>query len=72
VSRWNAKKDLSFEPVRPALVAEVGYNQLQGDRFRHPAQFLRWRPDRDPSSCTYSQLEVAVPEELAEVLAAGR
>ena len=71
VSRWNAKKDLSFEPLRPELVVEVGYNQLQGDRFRHPAAFIRWRPDRDPTSCTYEQLDVAVPAELATVFAAG-
>ena len=71
-SRWNAKKDASFEPLRPELVVEVAYNQLQGDRFRHPAHFVRWRPDRDPSSCTYEQLDVAVPAELATVFAAGR
>jgi ATP-dependent DNA ligase len=70
-SRWNAGRDLSFEPVRPELVAEVGYNHLQGDRFRHPAQFRRWRPDRDPASCTYDQLDTAVPAELASVFAAG-
>jgi ATP-dependent DNA ligase len=72
VSRWNAKKDLSFELLRPELVVEVGYNQLRGDRLRHPAQFLRWRPDRDPASCSYEQLEVAVPSELASVFSAGR
>src|SRR5579862_1638724 len=71
-SRWNAGRDLSFELLRPELVAEVGYNHLQGDRFRHPAQFRRWRPDRDPASCTYDQLDVAVPEELAAVFGAGR
>ncbi|GAC1313458.1 MAG: ATP-dependent DNA ligase [Acidimicrobiales bacterium] len=71
-SRWNAGKDLSFVLLRPELVAEVAFNQLQGDRLRHPAQFLRWRPDRDAASCTYDQLETAVPEELAEVFAAGR
>ena len=70
-SRWNAGRDLSFEPVRPELVAEVGYNHLQGDRFRHPAQFRRWRPDRDPASCTYDQLDTAVPAELEAVFAAG-
>jgi len=69
-SRWNAGRDLSFELVRPELVAEVAYNHLQGDRFRHPAQFRRWRPDRDPASCTYEQLDVAVPEELAAVFGA--
>jgi len=71
-SRWNSGRDLSFELLRPELVAEVGYNHLQGDRFRHPAQFRRWRPDRDPRSCTYDQLDAAVPEELAVVFAAGR
>jgi ATP-dependent DNA ligase len=70
-SRWNAGRDLSFELLRPELVAEVGYNHLQGDRFRHPAQFRRWRPDRDPASCTYDQLDVAVPAELAAVFGAG-
>jgi len=69
-SRWNAGRDLSFELLRPELVAEVGYNHLQGDRFRHPAQLRRWRPDRDPASCTYEQLDVAVPEELAAVFGA--
>ncbi|MHB8467257.1 MAG: ATP-dependent DNA ligase, partial [Acidimicrobiales bacterium] len=72
VSRWNAKKDLSFELLRPELVVEVAYNQLQGDRFRHPAHFVRWRPDRDPSSCTYEQLDVAVPSELSAVFGAGQ
>lgn len=65
--RWNAGKDMSFEPVVP-LVAEVAYEQMQGDRFRHSARFRRWRPDRDPASCTYDQLDVPVPTELAEVL----
>jgi len=66
-SRWSAKRDLSFEPLRPELVCEVAYDHLQGDRFRHAATFRRWRPDRQPRSCTYSQLQVAVPAELAEV-----
>jgi ATP-dependent DNA ligase len=69
-SRWNAGKDLSFVLLRPELVAEVSYNQLEGSRLRHPAQFVRWRPDRDPGSCTYAQLDVAVPEELASVFGA--
>ena len=71
VSRWNNARDLTFEPLRPELVAEVGFNQMQGDRLRHPARFVRWRPDRDPRSCTYDQLDVAVPEELATVFGAG-
>ena len=66
-SRWNATKDLSWEPLRPELVAEVAYEHLQGDRFRHTARFARWRPDRDPRSCTYDQLETPVPIELREV-----
>lgn len=69
-SRWNAGKDVSWEPVRPELVVEVAYDHLQGDRFRHATQFLRWRPDRLPASCAYGQLEVAVPAELAEVFGA--
>jgi len=72
VSRWNSSRDLTFEPLRPELVAEVGFNQMQGDRLRHPARFVRWRLDRDPRSCTYDQLEVAVPEELAAVFGAGK
>jgi ATP-dependent DNA ligase len=66
-SRWNAGKDLSWRPVRPELVAEVAYEHLQRDRFRHTARFQRWRPDRDPASCTYEQLESPVPIELHEV-----
>jgi ATP-dependent DNA ligase len=57
VSRWNAKKDLSWVALRPGLVAEVGYDHLEGDRFRHVTQFKRWRPDREPDSCTFGQLE---------------
>jgi ATP-dependent DNA ligase len=67
VSRWNAGKDLSFELLRPELVCEVAYDHLQGDRFRHASTFRRWRPDRDPSSCTYEQLETVVPAELQEL-----
>jgi ATP-dependent DNA ligase len=66
-SRWNAGKDLSWEPLRLGLVAEVAYEHLQGDRFRHTARFQRWRPDREPSSCTYEQLDVPVPMELQEI-----
>ena len=66
-SRWSGGKDLSWEPVRPELVAEVAYDHLQGDRFRHATSFVRWRPDRAPGSCTYSQLDTPVPTELDEV-----
>jgi ATP-dependent DNA ligase len=71
VSRWNAKKDLSWQPLRPELVVEVAYDHMQGNRFRHTAQFRRWRPDRDPRSCTYDQLEEPVNYDLADVLGAG-
>jgi ATP-dependent DNA ligase len=67
VSRWNAKKDLSWTPIRAELVCEVKFDQLQGSRFRHATSFVRWRPDREPSSCTYDQLEVAAPLELLSV-----
>jgi ATP-dependent DNA ligase len=70
-SRWSAGKDLSWEPLRPELVCEVSYDHLQGDRFRHATAFRRWRPDREPDSCTYSQLDSPVPEELSRVFAAG-
>jgi len=69
-SRWNAAKDLRWEPVRPELVCEVAYDHLQGDRFRHGTTFRRWRPDRRPESCTYAQLETVVPEELDAVFKA--
>ena len=69
-SRWNAGKDQSWEPLRPELVVEVAFDHLQGDRFRHATQFVRWRPERDPRSCTYGQLEVIVPEELSAVFGA--
>jgi ATP-dependent DNA ligase len=70
-SRWNAKKDLSFEPLRPELVCEVAYDHLQGERFRHGTTFRRWRTDRTPQSCTYAQLDSANPEALAAVFGAG-
>jgi ATP-dependent DNA ligase len=66
-SRWNAGKDQSWEPVRPELVVEVRYDHLQGDRFRHGTTFVRFRDDRKPESCTYSQLEEAAPAELAQI-----
>lgn len=71
VSRWNAAKDLSFVPLRPELVVEVGYDHMEGDRFRHTAQFRRWRQDRDPGSCTYAQLEEPVGFDLADILGTG-
>jgi ATP-dependent DNA ligase len=67
-SRWNAGKDLSFIPLRPERVVEVRYDHMEGLRFRHTAQFVRWRPDRDPRSCTYAQLEEPINFDLAEVL----
>jgi len=66
-SRWSQGKDLSWEPLRPKLVVEVAYDHMQGSRFRHTAQFRRWRKDKKPSDCTYGQLEVVPPQELAEI-----
>ena len=71
LSRWNAKKDLSWEPLRPELVVEVAYDHMEGRRFRHTAQFRRWRPDREPASCTYEQLERPAGFDLADVLGGG-
>jgi ATP-dependent DNA ligase len=68
-SRWNPGKSLVFVPLRPERVVEVRYDHLEGRRFRHTAQFVRWRPDRDPRSCTYDQLEEAVNFDLTDVLA---
>src|ERR671930_2260687 len=68
-SRWNPKKDLSFVALRPERVVEVRYDYLEGARFRHPPQFVRWRPDRDPASCGYAQLEQPTAFDLADVLA---
>jgi ATP-dependent DNA ligase len=67
-SRWSVGKDLSFTPLRPVRVVEVRYEHMEGVRFRHTAQFVRWRPDRDPSSCTYEQLDEPVKYDLADVL----
>jgi ATP-dependent DNA ligase len=71
-SRWSQGKDLSWEPLRPELVVEVAYEHMQGSRFRHMAQFRRWRTDKQPSDCTYAQLEVVPPQELMEIFASGR
>jgi ATP-dependent DNA ligase len=71
-SRWSRGKDLSWEPVRPELVVEVAYEHMQGTRFRHMAHFRRWRTDKQPGDCTYSQLEVVPPQELGSIFAGGR
>jgi ATP-dependent DNA ligase len=71
-SRWSQGKDLSWEPLRPELVAEVAYEHMQGTRFRHMAQFRRWRSDKKPADCTYVQLEVVRPQELAAIFPLGR
>jgi ATP-dependent DNA ligase len=70
-SRWNRGKDLSWEPLRPERVVEVAYDHMQGDRFRHAAQFVRWRPDKRPQDCRYDQLEVTTPYELERVFGLG-
>jgi len=67
-SRWNAGKDLSFVPLRPERVVEVRYDHMEGERFRHTAQFNRWRPDRDPRSCTYEQLDRPVTFRLDDIV----
>jgi ATP-dependent DNA ligase len=67
-SRWAAGKDLSFTPLRPERVVEVRYDHMEGERFRHTAQFVRWRPDREPGSCTYEQLDEPVSFDLGDVL----
>jgi ATP-dependent DNA ligase len=71
-SRWSQGKDLSWEPLRPELVVKVAYEHMQGDRFRHMAQFRRWRNDKAPKDCTYAQLEVVAPQELAAIFPQGR
>src|SRR5262249_434475 len=71
-SRWSQGKDLSWEPVRPELVVKVAHNHMQGSRFRHIAQFRRWRTDKKPADCTYAQLEVVPPQELAAIFPTGR
>lgn len=70
-SRWSGKKDLSWVALRPELVCEVGYDHMEGSRFRHTAQFRRWRPDRAPESCGYGQLQEPVSYDLGEVLSGG-
>jgi len=71
-SRWSQGKDLSWEPLRPELVVQVAYDHMQGDRFRHTAQFRRWRPDKKTADCTYAQLDVVPPQELAAIFPSGR
>ena len=70
-SRWSAGKDLSWEPLRLERVCEVKYDHMQGDRFRHAALFLRWRPDKRPEDCRYDQLEVTKPYELEKIFSSG-
>ncbi len=70
VSRWSSGKDLSWVPLRPELVVEVSYDHMQGNRLRHTAQFVRWRPDKEPAECTYDQLEVTAPYELQRIFGA--
>jgi ATP-dependent DNA ligase len=71
-SRWSQGKDLSWEPLRPELVVQVAYEHMQGTRFRHMAQFRRWRADKQPGDCTYAQLEVVPPQELMTIFSTGR
>jgi ATP-dependent DNA ligase len=70
-SRWSAGKDLSWEPLRVERTCEVKYDHMQGNRFRHAAQFLRWRPDKPPAACRYDQLEAIKPYELEQIFSAA-
>ena len=71
MSRWSQGKDVSWEALRPELVVEVAFDHMQGRRFRHTAQFRRWRIDKPPADCTFDQLEVVAPQELAEIFSRG-
>jgi ATP-dependent DNA ligase len=66
-SRWNAGKDLSWQPLRPERVVEVAFDHMQGTRFRHAARFVRWRFDKRPEDCRYDQLDVTPAYELQKV-----
>jgi len=71
-SRWSQGRDLTWVSLRPDLVCEVGFEKLEGTRFRHAARFLRWRPDKSPQECTYDQLEPPTRFDLADVMNLGR
>lgn len=71
-NRWNSTKDTSWEPLAPTWVVEVGFDAMEGDRLRHTGQFVRWRPERDPRSCTYEQLDRPIRLDVEEVLAGGK
>ncbi|HEX4401655.1 MAG TPA: ATP-dependent DNA ligase [Galbitalea sp.] len=68
-SRFSGNKDVSFVALQPTRVLEVKYDQMEGTRFRHTVQFVRWRPDRDARSCTYEQLERPIAYDLGDVFA---
>jgi ATP-dependent DNA ligase len=70
-SRWNRGKDLTWEPIKIGLVAEVAFDHMQGSRFRHATHFKRWRPDKPASDCRYDQLEVSAPQEIKEIFGMG-
>ncbi|NUR72776.1 MAG: ATP-dependent DNA ligase [Hamadaea sp.] len=71
-NRWNSTKDTSWEPLAPNWVVEIGFDAMEGDRLRHTGQFVRWRPERDPRSCTYEQLDRPIRLDVEEVLASGK
>jgi ATP-dependent DNA ligase len=71
LSRWSATKDMSWEPLRPELVAEIRYEHILAGRFRHTGRLVRFRPDREPASCTYAQLVEVPPAELAALFGTG-
>ncbi len=67
-SRFSSSKDVSYVPLRPERVVEVAFDQLEKSRFRHAVTFLRWRPDREPMSCTLAQVSRAPSYDLGRVL----
>jgi ATP-dependent DNA ligase len=66
-SRWNAAKEMSWVPLAVKLVVEAEYEGLLNGRFRHNARVVHFRPDRDAASCTYAQLDVVPPAEIAQI-----
>jgi len=66
-SRWSGSRTMEWQALRPERVVEVAYDHMEGNRFRHATTFRRWRPDREPESCTYGQLDEPVPSVLRDI-----
>lgn len=69
-SRWSNERSTEWVPLRNKLVCEVQYDHFSGGRFRHGCKFLRWRPDKKPSQCTYEQVIPGTAGDLEKLLAA--